>query len=137
VSPRARESGMSRQSEISVLWVVVMFTMAFADILSFITPGVLKGIMTGSADGLELNQGLILAFALLTEIPIAMIFLSRILGRRANRIANLAACLVTAVYVVGGGSPYLHYIFFATIELASMGLIARLAWTWPEPAEGS
>ena len=59
--------------KVSLLWVVVMFTMVFADILSFMLPGTLQ-----EAAAMKVTQPLLLVFALLLEIPIAMIFLSRI-----------------------------------------------------------
>jgi hypothetical protein len=128
------ESKMNPRVKISTLWIVVMFTMVFADILGFITPGVLQGIMTGNADELKITQEILLVFALLTEIPIAMIFLSRLLGRTANRWANLAACVVTIAYVVGGRSAFLHYYFFAGVEILCMVAIAWTAWRWPREA---
>ena len=115
-------------TRISTLWVVVMFNMVFADILSFIKPGVLQELWAGQA-GVQVTQGLLLVFAILIEIPIAMIFLSRILKRGPNRWANTAAAAVTAAFVVGGGSLTLHYVFFATVEVACMALIAWSVWT--------
>jgi hypothetical protein len=66
------------------------------------------------------------------EIPIAMIFLSRVLKYRANRWANIIASVITILFVIGGGSAYLHYYFFAAIEVLSMLLIIRYAWKWTE-----
>jgi Sec-independent protein secretion pathway component TatC len=121
------------QFKLSTLWIVVMFNMVFADILTFITPGVLKKIMTGYADGLQITQGVLLLFAVLIEIPIAMIFLSRVLKFKANRLANIIAAVITILFVVGGGSADLHYLFFATVEVVCMLLIIRYAWQWPNP----
>jgi Sec-independent protein secretion pathway component TatC len=107
---------------------VVMFNMVFADILSFIKPGVLQDLWAGQG-GLEITQGLLLGFAVLLEIPIAMIYLSRVLRPRANRWANTAAAAVTTVFVVGGGSTSLHYVFFAAVEVACMALIVWSVWS--------
>jgi hypothetical protein len=102
--------------------------MAFADIVAFIQPGGLQG-MAGPG-GMEITQGLLLVFAILLEIPIAMVFLSRILKRGANRWANTVAALITAVFVVGGGSMELpFYAFFAIVEVACMALIVWTVWT--------
>jgi hypothetical protein len=121
---------------LSTLWIVVMFNMVFADILSFMMPGMLRDIMTGMAGGLQVTQGLFLGFALILEIPIAMIFLSRLLGRGPNRIANIAASFVTIAFVVGGGSDYLHYYFFAGVEVVCMLVIVWLSWNWRKPSNG-
>jgi hypothetical protein len=91
-------------------------------------PGVLEAMSAGDV-GVPVTQGLLLVFAILIEIPIAMIFVSRILKPVANRWANTVAAVVTTVFVVGGGSPYLHYYFFATVEVACMALIVWSVWS--------
>jgi len=116
------------RTRISTLWVVVMFNMVYADILTFIKPGALQELWAGQA-GVQVTDGLLLVFAILIEIPIAMIFLSRILKRGPNRWANTVAAVVTTAFVVGGGSLTLHYVFFATVEVACMVLIAWSVWT--------
>jgi hypothetical protein len=121
------------RTRLSTLWVVVMFNMVFADILTFITPGALQKLWSGQA-GVHLSPGLLLGFAILLEIPIAMIFVSRVLKPGANRWANTVAAVVTAAFVIGGGSQSLHYVFFATVEIACMALIVWSVWARREPA---
>lgn len=58
-----------------------------------------------------------------------MIFLSRVLTYRANRWANIIAAALTMLFVVGGGSTTLSYIFFATIEVVFLSLVVWYAWT--------
>jgi len=115
-------------TRISTLWIVVMFNMAFADIVGFIQPGALQGV--AGPGGMPITQGLLLVIALLLEIPIAMIFVSRILNRGANRWVNTVAAAITAVFVVGGGSMELpFYAFFAIVEVACMALIVWSGWS--------
>ena len=115
-------------TRISTLWIVVMFNMAFADIVGFIQPGALQGV--GGPGGMPITQGLLLVIALLLEIPIAMIFVSRILNRGANLWVNTVAAAITAVFVVGGGSMELpFYAFFAIVEVACMALIVWSVWS--------
>ncbi len=120
------------KTRLSTLWVFVMFNIIFADILSFMTPGFLEGIMAGTGE-IQITQGLLLVFAVLLEIPIAMIVLSRVLPYRVNRWANIIAAIITSLFVIGGGSTFLHYIFFATVEVLCMALIVWNAWRWPNP----
>jgi hypothetical protein len=117
---------------LSTLWIFILFNMVFADIVGFMNPGALEGIITGAV-GIEITQELLLVFSVLLEIPIAMIFLSRILKYRINRWANTAACVITILFVIGGGSAYLSYIFFATVEVICMLFIIGYAWTWRQP----
>ena len=118
------------KTRLSTLWIFVMFNMAFADIVGFMSPGTLQDIISGSV-GFKVTQELLLVFALLLEIPIAMIVLARVLPHRTNRWANIIAALITTVFVIGMGNPSLSYIFFATLEVVAMLLIIWFAWTWP------
>lgn len=117
---------------LSTLWVFVMFNMLAADILSFMYPGFLEELMTGYAGEIRVTPGFLLLAAIFLKVPIAMIVLSRVLEHRANRWANIVAGVVTIAFVVGGGSLALHYIFFATIEVACLALIVWYAWRWSD-----
>ena len=90
-------------------------------------PGVLTAMSAGQV-GVQVTQGLLLVFAILLEIPIAMIFVSRILKPVANRWANTVAAVVTAAFVIGGGTAYLHAVFFAAVEVACLALIVWSVW---------
>jgi Sec-independent protein secretion pathway component TatC len=116
----------------SLLWIVVMFTMVFADIVGFMNPGTLKDMMNGAV-GFQITQGILLAFAVLIEIPIIMIFLSRVLKYRVNRWANIIASVITILFVIGLGSPFPYYVFFASVEVVCMLVIIWTAWKWSKP----
>ena len=121
---------------LSTLWIVVMINMAYADILGLFIPGALEEVAkTSVSTGTTIPQ-LMLGGAIMTEIPIAMILLSRVLKFKVNRWVNIIASVITIAYVVGGGSTYPHYIFIATIEVVCMLLIVWFAWKWRNP-EGS
>jgi hypothetical protein len=124
-------AGMDTRTKLSVLWIVVMMNMIFADILSFMMPGTLQDIISGNMP-MKITQSLLLVFALLLEVPIMMILLSMVLDRRINRVANLSATVITIVFIVAGGSGSLHYIFFASVEVIVMLYIAWTAYGWRE-----
>ncbi|PKQ37234.1 MAG: hypothetical protein CVT59_08315 [Actinobacteria bacterium HGW-Actinobacteria-1] len=124
---------MSMQVRLSLLWVFIMFNMVFADILSFMYPGFLSEVMSGHAGGVVITPSFLLLAAVLTEIPIAMIVLSRVLKPRANRWANIVAGVVTIAYVAGGSSTYPHGIFFSVLEVGCALAIIGYAWRWREP----
>ena len=77
--------------------------------------------------------GGLLAGAVLMETPIAMVLLSRLLRRKANRWANIMIGVINIVAVIAGGQPRPYYIVFATIEVLCMCLIVWTAWKWPSP----
>ena len=130
-----RASVVDMRARLSTMWIFVMLNVVVADIFSFISPGFLKQVLAGHAGGVQITQGFLLAAAVVIEIPIAMVLLSRVLQRRVNRILNIGAGVVTIAYIIGGGSTTLHYIFFATIEVVACVLIIWFAWKWPLPAE--
>ena len=118
---------------LSTLWIVVMINMAYADILSLHIPGVLDEVAkTSVSTGTPIPQ-LMLGGAIMLEIPIAMIFLSRVLKYKVNRWANIIASVITIAYVVGGRASYPHYTFIATVEVVCMLLIVWYAWKWTNP----
>lgn len=116
--------GMAIKERLSVLWIVVMMNMIFADIYTFAFSGAMNDTPV------KVTQVFILVFAMINEIPIAMIFLSRILRRNVNRWANIIASVITILFVIAGGSLTLHYIFFAAVEVVTMLFIIRYAWKW-------
>jgi len=116
---------------LSTLWVVVLFNMVFADIVGFMTPGELEKIIAGDV-GIQITQELLLLFSLLLEIPIAMVFLSRVLTRQVNRWTNILAAIITIMFVIGGGSSYLSYLFFASVEVVCLLAIVWFSWRWAD-----
>ena len=103
-----------------------MLNMLAADILSFMLTGLQE-----EAGAMQVTQGFMLVAAILMEIPMAMIVLSRVLHYKANRWANIVAAVITIVFVIGGGSATLHYLFIGGVEVLSMLLIIWLAYKWP------
>jgi hypothetical protein len=127
---------MDMREKFSLLWIFAIFNYIYADYLSFLEPGILEQLMTGSIDGLQFTQGMLLGAAVLMETAIAMVVLSRILEYRANRLVNIIVGIIHTLSVFLSmfvGTPALFYIFFGTIEMATTLLIVRLAWKWPNP----
>lgn len=115
---------------LSTLWIVVMINMAYADILSLHIPGVFDEVAkTSVSTGTPIPQ-LMLDGAIMLEIPIVMIFLSRVLKYKVNRWANIFASVITIAYVVGGGVSYPHYFFIATVEVICLLMVIAFAWVW-------
>ncbi len=123
-----------RKVTLSTLWVFVMFCIAYADLIGFIEPGTLENIINGNV-GFELTPAIILIFSLFQAIPIAMIVITRLFRREVNRWLNVAAAVLTLLYVLGGGNwESVSYPVFATLEVVAMLGIIWLAWTWRNDA---
>jgi len=122
-----------RKVILSTLWIFAMFNYAYCDILGLMDSSLLKQYLTGTVDGLELTESFLFMGAILMEIPIAMILLSRILNYQANRWANISAASIKTVAMIMTmfvGTPSLYYLFFGTIEIATTIFIIYYAWTW-------
>jgi len=115
---------------LSTLWIVVMINMAYADILSLHIPGVFDEVAkTSVSTGTPIPQ-LMLGGAIMMEIPVAMIILSRVLKYGVNRWVNIIVGIFTIAYIWGGAASYPHYIFIAMVETFCLLLIIWNAWKW-------
>lgn len=114
------------RTRFSILWIVVMLNMIFADILTLFIPELLQNFVSGTTP-FPITQQVMLVMAIIIEIPIIMILLSQILKPKTNYWTNIIASIITIIFVVGGGSLIPHYIFFATVEVICLTMIIRYA----------
>lgn len=122
-------NGMDIRLTLSLLWVFLVLNMAYADILSLMdATSPIRSIMAGAPT----PSGGLLAGAFVMETSIVMILLSQVLKRSANRWVNIIIGILNIVPIVTGGHG-LYYLFFASIEVASILLIIWFAWKWPKP----
>lgn len=115
---------------LSTLWIVVMFCLLKADILSLFIPGIAEELaQTSVITGASIPQ-LMLFGAVMGTVGIAMIFFSRILEHSVNRWVNLIISPLYILYIIGGGTLYPHYIFLATVEVICLALIFWNTLRW-------
>jgi hypothetical protein len=112
--------------ELSTLWIVVMFNMILADIFSIMVELVNKNTIDIPGD---VNTVMAIA-AVITCIPILMIYLSRVLPYKPNRLINIIAAIFTIIYVVGGGDTAPHYVIIASFEVILLIMIVIKSWKW-------
>jgi hypothetical protein len=121
------------ETRLSTAWIAVMLYMVFIDVLSF-SIGIMD--IPGYKEEILKTAGetpvpiLMLAAAVLLALPIAMIFFSRVLTQKVNRLANIIVGIVTIVFVVGGYVNYPHYYFLGALEVIFMLYIVWSAWNW-------
>jgi hypothetical protein len=115
---------------LSSLWIVVMINMLKADILSLFIPGSMDGVArTAASTGATIPQ-MMLGAAVIGQLAIAMIILSRVLKYGINRWVNILAAIVIIAYIWVGMVSYPHYIFIASVETLCLLLIVWFAWKW-------
>ncbi|UCH05231.1 MAG: hypothetical protein JSW05_03455 [Candidatus Thorarchaeota archaeon] len=120
--------------KLSALWITLMFSYSYADVLGFYSPGNLAEILTGEIAGVPLTQEMLVAMAILMAIPIVMVFLSLLLMPKVNRILNIIAGIAYIVVLLATflGPLTAYYLVLASIELVCLVLIVWFAFKWPE-----
>ena len=123
--------GTDRKMVLSALWIFATLNYIYADVFTlFFVPGAQETTTSMPA-------GAALAFAVLMETAIAMVFLSRVLKHAANRWANIivGAIHTASVYffVLAGTQPAPFAAFFAAIEIVCTLAIIWYAWKWRSP----
>ena len=122
---------------LSVLWLFATLNYIYADVFFCID---VLGSKKGSISVIHFSPGAWLGIAILMEIPIAMILLSRILKPEANRWANIVAGIIesAAVLLAQFIFPIFHitetssyYLFFGALEVVCTSLIVWYAFRWP------
>jgi hypothetical protein len=117
---------------LSTLWIIVMINMLKADILSLYIPGATQEVAkTSVSTGLSIPQ-LMLGGAIIGELAIGMIILSRVLKHGMNRWLNILVSIFTIAYIWLAGSSFPHYTFIAVVETICLLLILWNAWKWTE-----
>jgi len=123
----------SLKTKLSTLWIFATVNYLYADVVGLMDHNLLQGYLAGNVGGLQISQGFLLAAGVLVEIPMAMILLSRLLGARANRWANVGAgafMTVVQLATLFAKTPAMYYALFSAVEVASTAAIVWLAWGW-------
>jgi len=121
------------KSKLSILWIFATLNYLYCDVVTLMDPNLLKQFLAGNLGGMSVSQGFLLGASVLVEIPISMVLASRLLGYRANRVANIAAgATMTAVQLLSvvAKAPAPYYLFFSVIEIACTASIVWFAWKW-------
>jgi hypothetical protein len=119
--------------KLSALWIALMFTYTYADVLGFYTPGTLEKLMAGSIGAVQISQGFLVVMALWMAIPSAMIVLSLLLAPGLNRWLNLIVgglSLLALVATFFTGELSLRYLIQAAAEVLFIAAIIYHAWSW-------
>ena len=98
----------------------------------------LKQYLRVNVEGLIINESFLLYAAILMEIPIAMILLSKVLNKMANCWTNIIAAslktlaMITTLFV---GNTTTYYLFFAIIEILITIFIIGFSVNWLKQKE--
>ena len=130
-----KATAMDMKIKLSTLWIFAILNYIYCDVFGLTDPNMLKELISGTGP-IQMTQGFLLGAAILMEIPIAMVLLSRVLKYKENRRANIIAGLIMSVVQVSSlfvGTPTIYYAFFSIIEIACTLFIVFYSWRWRNP----
>ena len=127
-----KATAIDMKVKLSALWTFAILNYLYCDVLGLTDPNVLRQLISGTGP-IQMTQGFLLGAAILMEIPIAMVLLSRVLKFKANRLANIVAGLIMSAVQISTlfvGTPTIYYAFFSIIEITCTLFIVWYAWRW-------
>ncbi len=113
------------------LWVAVMLTFLWGDVLRILAGDVTPGEIGG---GLKATQGMWLGMAVLMLIPIVMLVLTLTLPYSAIRWLNIIVAIFFVVFniigMLGKGYPGSYDYFLLIVTIVFNAMTVWYAWKW-------
>ncbi|MEM9908463.1 MAG: DUF6326 family protein [Cyanobacteria bacterium P01_D01_bin.44] len=125
---------MEMKAKLSNLWIFYLFNVVFRDIHEFVEPGFIEQVMTGTFNGIQITENLLLFGGFVASVPISMVLLSRLLPYGTNRWANIVAALMTLAFEINNGTTDLDDTLHMILKIAALLFIIWSAWRWQNPA---
>lgn len=124
---------------LSMLWTFLVVNYIYCDVFTHTNPEDLKIILNGGAGDVKITPIFLLYFAIVMELPMLMIILTRVLPVVINKWMNISVAFVMILIqlwsLFGTGlSATPHYKFFSIIEIACCLVIMATAWINLKPA---
>jgi hypothetical protein len=108
---------------LSRFWIFLTLNYIFCDVFSLFLSSHLQELLQGGIGEIEFTESFLLKFAIVMEIPMLMILLSRFLKPKLNGIINILVAILMLTVQVGSllpGKNSLHYLFFSIIEISTL-----------------
>ena len=111
------------RTTIAALWVSAMMSYVYADIIAFLVPGHLQGVLEGRMGAWTTTMPLLMGSAVLMSIPGLMISATFLVPSAVNRWLNVVVgsmyALIAVAQTVGAWPPRTYtYMYFGVIDLA-------------------
>jgi hypothetical protein len=113
---------------LSILWIAVMLTYLWGDVLRIFA----GDVVLGEIDGAKFTQGMGLGIAALMVTPILMVVLSLVLPQNVNRWTNIVVAAIWFLFNLVGLPGYKgHYDkFLLAISMVFNLITIWIAWKW-------
>ena len=126
---RTTTGRMAPTMVLSTLWIFAALNYLYGDVFTLF-------FMRGAQETtFAMPIAAVTAFAVLMEIALAMVLLSRVLPHGVNRWANIVAGLIhtaLAAWSMTGSTPAPYTVIFLGPAIASTLFIIWYAWKWPK-----
>jgi hypothetical protein len=124
---RTTTGRMAPTMVLSTLWIFAALNYLYGDVFTLF-------FMRGAQETtFAMPIAAVTAFAVLMEIALAMVLLSRVLPHGVNRWANIVAGLIQtalAAWSMTGSTPAPYTVIFLGLAIACTLFIIWYAWTW-------
>jgi hypothetical protein len=124
---------LTARDKLQLLWIFLFLNFIFCDVFTLFHAPTLNQLMTGNIDGMAMNEPFLLVFAVLMELGMVMVLVSRLAPAGLARWSNVAVgTLLIAVQGMTLLKPglTLHYMFFSAVEIGALLWIVSTALTW-------
>lgn len=125
---------------LAYLWIFVLLNYLYCDIVGLMDANLLNQYLNGKVGDMNITQEFLLGGAILMEIPIAMILISKCANFKLNKWSNFGAGLIMSIVQFASlliGKPTNYYIFFSVIEISTTIVICYLSITWKNTSQNS
>jgi len=125
----------NRKSLLSLLWIFLTVNYIYCDVFTLHHAKYLEAFLSGDLGGMKITEEFLLIFAVIMQIPMIMIVLSKCLTFTLNKYFNIVAGIITTsvqTFTVMMGGASLHYLFFSFFEICTGFFIIYLAVTWKQ-----
>lgn len=118
---------------LSSIWVYVLLSIAFRDIHEFLREGMITELARdGTVYGTEVRDSTLFAAGIAYQLPLAMVLLSKVLPRQANRMANRISAAVTALGILAIWPKDGDDLVFGVFQLAALVAIGVICHRWAD-----
>jgi hypothetical protein len=116
------------------VWIFTILSYLYCDVLTLMHAEDLRALLAGEVGGMRITEGFLFGAAVLMQIPIAMVLVTRLAPHRVARPACIAAGVVmTAVQAMSlfvGTGVAAFYLLYSVIEISATVFVVRYAWGW-------
>lgn len=120
---------------LSILWIFLVVNLFFCELLSFMHCYASENQLISHLYGINMSRLVLLASAIMMEIPMIMILIARLCRRKCCRVLNIICSFLVIIIKIWSlnvnttnNTP--HQWFFFAIEIITCIFIIWIAFSW-------